>query len=163
LKILFTGLIGPIILLLIIFYTLPSKANDFDCLVEAVYYEARSESFIGQVAVANVILERVRNDNYPNTICGVVHQGRLLNNRIVRNRCQFSYYCDGKTEKMNDYSALLNVINVTGLVLEGIQLEKTVGATHYHTNYVRPLWSITGRLKKLGAVGTHIFYVDKEK
>ena len=94
-KTLFAGLLGPIILLLIIFYSSSSKANDVDCLVEAIYYEARSEKLIPKIAVANVILQRVKDKRYPSTICGVVHQGKKKNGRMVRNRCQFSYYCDG--------------------------------------------------------------------
>ena len=58
---------------MVIFYSLPSKSNDLDCLVEAVYYEARSEGVIPKIAVANVILQRVKSKKYPSTICEVVH------------------------------------------------------------------------------------------
>ena len=161
-KTLFTGLFGPIILLLIIFYSLPSKANDLDCLVEAIYYEARSEGVIPKIAVANVILQRVKDKRYPSTICEVVHQGKKRNGRMVRNRCQFSYYCDGKEERIKDYTSLIEVMDVASLVLEGILLERTQGATHYHAYYVKPRWAIkTKRFKNLGRVGAHIFYIDK--
>ena len=160
-KTLFAGLLGPIILLLIIFYSLPSKANDLDCLIEAVYYEARSEGTIPKIAVANVILQRVKDVRYPNTICEVVHQGKHRNGRIIRNKCQFSYYCDGKKEKEKDYTSLLDVVNIADLVLEGILLERTLGATHYHAYYVRPRWAMKKRFKELARVGSHIFYIDK--
>ena len=143
------------------FYTLPSKANDLDCLVEAVYYEARSEGIIPKIAVANVILQRVKSKQYPSTICEVVHQGKHRNGRMIRNRCQFSYYCDGKKEKVKDYTSLLEVLDVASLVLEGVLLERTQGATHYHAYYVKPRWSIKKRFKNLGRVGAHIFYIDK--
>jgi len=158
LKILFTGLFFPIILLLIIFYSLPSKANDLDCLVEAVYYEARSEGIIPKIAVANVILQRVKDKRYPSTICEVVHQGKKRNGRMIRNRCQFSYYCDGKKERVKDYTSLLEVLDVASLVLEGVLLERTQGATHYHASYVSPSW--TNSMERLEQIGTHIFYVD---
>ena len=162
-KTLFAGLFGPIILLLIIFYSLPSKANGLDCLVEAVYHEARSENMISQIAVANVILQRVRDDRYPDEICEVVHQAKKWKGRIIRNKCQFSYYCDGKAERMKDYASLVRAVNLSSLVLQGVMLYKTMGATHYHAYYVRPYWAMKKRFKKLGRVGSHIFYIDKGK
>ena len=150
-----------LIILVVIFYTLPSKANDLDCLVEAVYYEARSEGVIPKIAVANVILQRVKSKRYPSTICEVVHQGKHSNGRIIRNKCQFSYYCDGKKERVKDYTSLIEVLDVASLVLEGVLLERTQGATHYHAYYVKPRWSINKRFKNLGRVGAHIFYLDK--
>jgi len=140
-----------------------AKANDLDCLVEAVYYEARSEGIIPKIAVANVILQRVKDNRYPSTICEVVHQGQKRNGRMIRNKCQFSYYCDGRKERVKDYTSLLEVLDVASLVLEGVLLERTQGATHYHAYYVKPRWSSKKRFKNLGRVGAHIFYVDKGK
>ena len=150
-----------LIILVVIFYSLPSKSNDLDCLVEAVYYEARSEGIVPKIAVANVILQRVKSKKYPSTICEVVHQGKHNNGRIIRNKCQFSYYCDGKKERVKDYTSLLEVLDVASLVLEGVLLERTQGATHYHAYYVKPRWSGSKRFKNLGRVGAHIFYLDK--
>ena len=154
-----------LLILIILFFNLrlaEAKANDLDCLIEAIYYEARSEKLIPKIAVANVILQRVKDKRYPSTICGVVHQGKKRNGRMIRNRCQFSYYCDGKEEKIKDYTSLLEVMDVASLVLEGILLERTQGATHYHAYYVKPRWAIkTKRFKNLGRVGAHIFYIDK--
>ena len=77
------------------------KASELNCLVEAVYYEARSEPLIAQLAVANVVLERVRDERFPNTICEVVHQGRYnRKGHPIRHKCMFSYWCDGKPERM---------------------------------------------------------------
>ena len=70
------------VVLTVILYSLPSKSNDLDCLVEAVYYEARSEGVIPKIAVANVILQRVKSKQYPSTICEVVHQGKHSRGRI---------------------------------------------------------------------------------
>ena len=68
-----------------------SKADELACLSEAVYFESRSESFIAQLAVANVVLTRKESSKYPNTICGVVHQAKRFKGKIIRNRCQFCY------------------------------------------------------------------------
>jgi len=155
-----------LLILIILFFNLrmaEAKANDLDCLVEAVYYEARSEGIIPKIAVANVILQRVKDNRYPSTICEVVHQGKKRNGRMIRNKCQFSYYCDGRKERVKDYTSLLEVLDVASLVLEGVLLERTQGATHYHAYYVKPRWSSKKRFKNLGRVGAHIFYVDKGK
>ena len=69
----------------------PSQADEMECLTEAVYFEARSEPFIGQLAVANVIMERVRSSEFPNTVCSVVHDAAEWNGVPIRNRCAFSY------------------------------------------------------------------------
>ena len=154
-----------LILLTMLFIASASYAEDneeYHCLVEAIYYEARSENIISKIAVANVILQRVKDKRYPSTICEVVHQGKKRNGRMIRNSCQFSYYCDGKEERIKDYTSLLEVLDVASLVLEGVLLERTQGATHYHAYYVKPRWSIkTKRFKNLGRVGAHIFYIDK--
>ena len=140
-----------------------SKANELACLSEAVYFEARSESFLAQLAVANVVIERVKSRSYPNTICDVVHQGKYINGKPIRNKCQFSYWCDGKPEKFNDMEALYKSMEVASMVFQGIVLKQTMGATHYHASYVRPFWSLSSRFKLLEQVGTHLFYIDIKK
>ena len=151
-----------VILLTLLTWTSPAKADEFNCLVEAVYHEARSEDLIPMLAVANVILTRKESSNFPDTICKVVHQGRYWKGNPIRDKCQFSYFCDGKEERIKDYTSLLEVLDVASLVLEGVLLERTQGATHYHAYYVKPRWSIKKkRFKNLGRVGAHIFYVDK--
>ena len=135
------------------------ESNQLDCLVEAIYHEARSESFGGQLAVDNVILERVKRVKYPSTICEVVHAGNYWEGHIIRNKCSFSYYCDGKKEwDTIDLKALQKAYDVAVLALEGGMVESTLGATHYHASYVTPKWSYT--LERLGQIGHHIFYVD---
>jgi len=153
-----------VIMMAFILTTNTSKASEYDieCMVEAIYHEARSERFIDQIAVGNVILQRVKDKRYPNTVCDVVHQAKKWKGKLIRNKCQFSYYCDGKKEKVKDYTSLLEVLDVASLVLEGVLLERTQGATHYHAYYVKPRWAIkTKRFKNLGRVGAHIFYIDK--
>ena len=137
-----------------------AKANNFNCLVEAIYHEARSEETVSQLAVANVILTRVESSNFPDTICKVVHQGRYWKKNPVRNKCHFSYWCDGKSERMKNFKALKKVLSVAEMALKGVQIKQTLGATHYHAAYVTPSWASDPRFKSLGQVGLHIFYID---
>ncbi len=136
------------------------KADDFDCLVEALYHEARSENIIPMLAVANVILNRVKHKKFPNTICKVVHQGKYWKGNPVRDRCHFSYWCDGRPEKFTDITGLIKSINVAEMSLKGIQVRQTSQATHYHAYYVTPKWASNSAFKVLGQLGTHIFYLD---
>ena len=74
---------------------------------EAIYFEARGESIVGQIAVGNVALNRVHSKRFPNTVCKVVHQGVTYKGHMIRNKCQFSYYCDGRPEKIKDAEAFV--------------------------------------------------------
>ena len=136
------------------------KADDLSCLSEAVYFEARSESFVAQLAVANVILERVSSEKYPDDICSVVHQSRKWKGKPIRNKCQFSYWCDGKPETIANVDAYQQSVNASELALQGVILAQTDGATHYHAAYVVPYWATDDSFITLGQVGNHIFYVD---
>ena len=147
---------------LVIFFLLISttKADDFDCLVEALYHEARSESLLGMLSVANVILTRKESSTFPNTICKVVHQGKYWKDNPVRDKCHFSYWCDGRPERFTDIAGLIKSINVAEMSLKGIQIKQAVGATHYHASYVTPGWASDPNFKSLGQIGTHVFYID---
>ena len=137
-----------------------AKADDFNCLVEALYHEARSESFIGMISVANVVLTRKESSNFPNTICKVVHQGKYWKGNPIKDKCQFSYWCDGTPERFIDIEGLIKSLNVAEMSLNGIQIKQTVGATHYHASYVTPGWASDPNFKSLGQIGTHVFYID---
>ena len=151
-----------IIILGMIFFSSIAYAEEdkeLKCLAEAVYHEARSESFTGQLAVANVIIERANLSKFPNTICKVVHAGKYWKGNIVRNKCAFSYYCDGKKEWSSvEKEALNTAYHVSSLALDGVTLLSTLGATHYHASYVSPSWA--NNMERLEQIGTHIFYVD---
>jgi len=149
-----------ITLITLIMITVSAKAENFDCLVEAVYHEARSESLLAMLSVANVILTRKESSNFPNTICKVVHQGKYWKGNPVRDKCQFSYWCNGKPERYVEVEGLIKSINVSEMALKGIQVKQTVGATHYHANYVTPSWASDPRFKALGSIGKHLFYID---
>jgi spore germination cell wall hydrolase CwlJ-like protein len=123
------------------------------CLAAGIYFEARGESVKGQAAVAQVILNRVRNPTYPNTVCGVVYQ-----NDNWRNRCQFSFACDGIKDRVRSPKHW-NVAEEIALATTAgkIWLKEVGSSTHYHATYVRPPWA--KRMRKVGKIGLHIFYV----
>ncbi|MCX2723747.1 cell wall hydrolase [Roseibium salinum] len=128
------------------------KKKEQLCLAEAIYFEARGESEEGQVAVAQVVLNRVKNPSYPDSICGVVYQ-----NRHKRNRCQFSFACDGIKDRIASPVAWKTAQRLALEVLDGKQYLKMVDAsTHYHATYVSPRWARS--MAKRGQVGEHIFY-----
>ena len=126
--------------------------RQFQCLAEGIYFEARGEPRRGQVAVAQVIMNRVNHDEFPDTICGVVYQ-----NQHWRNRCQFSFACDGIPERVNERGSWDVAEGVARQVLEGRNLIDTIEeSTHYHATYVRPRWA--PRMIRLDRIGLHIFY-----
>jgi|TARA_R100001163_G_scaffold7619_1_gene7937 spore germination cell wall hydrolase CwlJ-like protein len=140
--------------------SITAKADELSCLAEAVYFEARSEPFVAQLAVANVILTRVDSHRYPDNICDVVHQSKKWKGKPIRNKCQFSYWCDGKPETIANVDAYQQSVSAAELALQGAVLSHTGGATHYHAAYVTPYWSVDEDFMVLGQVGSHIFYVD---
>ena len=128
------------------------------CLALNVYHEARDQPFIGQVAVAQVVMNRVYDDRYPDTVCEVVTQGPTYSWKPdfpVRHRCQFSWYCDGLSDKPKDEIAWLNSLEVAEKVYYGLT-DTVKGATHYHSVKVDPWWA---KYKvKVRQIGDHIFY-----
>ena len=123
-----------------------------ECLSRAIYFEARSESELGQLAVAKVILNRVKSPHYPNSICGVVYQGA---NRP--NSCQFSFACDGNADKPKYGAPWREAKSLAKRAMSGKnQLKVIATATHYHADYVKPKWA--GAMSRLIKIGSHIFY-----
>jgi len=125
------------------------------CLSTAIYFEARGESYRGQVAVAQVVLNRVKDHRYPDTICGVVFQ-----NQNRRNACQFSFACDGIPETVNDRKSWTQAEDIARRYTDGeLYLAEVGDATHYHATYVRPAWA--PRMQKVTQIGLHVFYKFK--
>lgn len=134
-------------------------ATERTCLAEAIYFEARSEPVRGQKAVAEVVLNRVASRFYPDTICGVVYQGAAEARARGKVNCQFSFACDGSTERWTPVGELwTQARDLAAIALDAGFAPQTRGATHYHTNYVRPGWS--RRLRRTTTIGTHKFYLD---
>ncbi|MEH6663792.1 MAG: cell wall hydrolase [Brevundimonas sp.] len=121
------------------------------CLSQAVYYEAALESTLGQEAVAQVVLNRVRDPNYPNTVCGVVFEGAERNTG-----CQFSFTCDGALSQAPVDWAWRRAQAVAERALAGHVAAEVGTATHYHADYVHPWWAPT--VTKIRQIGAHIFY-----
>lgn len=129
------------------------QARELNCLAETIYYEARSESRAGQIAVAEVVLNRVRHPLYPNSICGVVYQGAEDGSG-----CQFTFACDGSMNRSPRGRAWANAERIAAHAMLGFDDggSATGNATHYHTVAVNPIWSAT--LVRTGQVGSHVFY-----
>lgn len=128
-----------------------SGDNHWQCLSEALYFEARGETVKGQFAVAEVILNRVKSARFPDNVCGVINQGTGK-----RYQCQFTYTCDGHAETIREPQAFERVAKVARAVLDGAAGPLTKGATHYHTTAVSPAWSRT--YTRTARIGVHIFY-----
>lgn len=126
----------------------PTGDAQWECLTQAIYFEARGESLEGQIAVAEVILNRADSPLYPRTVCGVVKQRG-------GGGCQFSYVCRGTT-KMREKTARDLAGRIARAMLDGAPRVLTDGATHFHTRGVKPSWS--KRFAKTAAIGSHLFY-----
>ncbi|MCC5974980.1 MAG: cell wall hydrolase [Rubellimicrobium sp.] len=122
-----------------------------ECLTEALYFEARGESRRGQIAVAEVILNRVQSPSYPGSVCGVIAQGDYR-----QSSCQFSYRCDGRPIRYREHAALAQVRDVAQFMLSGADTNVTNGATHFHGRGVNPSWA--ARFPRTASIGAHHFY-----
>jgi len=123
------------------------------CLSVMVYFEARDQSFRGQIAVAQVALERVVSGRYPDNVCDVVKQGPLSG---VGDECQFSFYCDGKSDTPRDQVAYRTATRAAWLAMAGIVPQMTHRASHYHAARVSPDWA-WGETPTV-VIGEHKFY-----
>ena len=124
-----------------------------------IYHEAKNQSMLGQFAVAQVVMNRVEDSRFPDTVCEVVKQGLTYRNgKVVIGKCQFSWYCDGKSDEPNrNRKAWSNAIRHASIIMtETINIDVTDGATHYHASYVRPAWAKTK--KRTTRIDKHIFY-----
>lgn len=128
-----------------------SGGAQWQCLAEALYFEARGESVKGLFAVAEVILNRVDDRRYPNSVCGVINQGTGR-----KYACQFTYTCDGKPEHINEPRAWERIGKVAKIMVNGADRPLTEGATHYHTRAVNPSWARV--FPRTATVGFHHFY-----
>ena len=128
-----------------------------DCLAQAIYHEARGESEVGQLAVANVIVNRARSGKFPSTLCGVIYQ----NADKGYHRCQFTFACDGRTDAPGERRAWARSAALAEDVYAEFALGEAVGAVpgsalYYHTTNVRPNWANT--YSAVAQIGSHIFY-----
>jgi len=148
------------------------KSDSVKCLALNMYHEARGQGSAGLLGVSSVVLNRVRDKRFPNTICEVVYQGPTRESwktrqtpdpndatfYPIKHRCQFSWYCDGKSDEPRNkkvYQRLLTIAH--SIVYNNVSfIDITDGATHYHADYVKPAWA---KVKtRTTRIGNHIFY-----
>jgi hypothetical protein len=128
-----------------------AQARALDCLTSAVYYEAGSEGSEGEKAVAQVVLNRVRNVAFPSSVCDVVYQGSTR-----ATGCQFTFTCDGSLARRPSIDGWARARKIAQAALTGVVYAPAGYATHYHADYVVPYWASS--LAKNAVVGAHIFY-----
>jgi spore germination cell wall hydrolase CwlJ-like protein len=146
------------------------------CLALNIYYESRSDNIAGMAAVSDVVLNRVESTVYPNTVCDVIKQAKMKESWKtkqfpdlddserkyipIRNRCQFSWFCDGKADKPASGDSWNKAQTIAYRMLEYNYLRGiSEGATHYHATYVDPKWN--DNMLLVGRIGLHIFYVQR--
>ena len=136
------------------------NSEELECMSKNIYFEAAMESTAGKLAVAQVTMNRVRSHHYPNTVCKVITQGRHYKNGFpVKDRCQFSWYCDGKLDDPPTTGSMWRASQeIAKYVLTTPDLKDiTDGATHYHADYISsPRWANPRR--RTVEIDTHIFY-----
>ena len=141
------------------------KSEAVECLALNMYHEARGQGTAGELAVTTVVMNRVNDSRFPNTICGVVKQGPTRPSwkdpKIlfpIKHKCQFSWYCDGKSDKPRNKKTYKKMLDFADAILSNklLYLDITDGATHYHADYVNPSWAKTKT--KTVEIQDHIFY-----
>ena len=138
--------------------TAKERERQLDCLAINIYREAGYEPFEGKVAVAQVTMNRVKDGRFGKDVCGVVYQKNVVMEKVV---CQFSWACDAvhKNRPVNKAAYNESYEVAKKVLLEGFQLSVLKDALYYHATYVNPRWS----LDKIGQIGQHIFYKQREK
>ena len=130
------------------------------CMALNMYHEAKNQSMLGQIAVGQVVMNRVEDKRFPDNVCDVVTEAVTYKgtDKPVLHKCQFSWYCDGQKDEPDlDSKEWWDAKEYASIVLSGtIMLDVTEGATHYHATYVRPAWAKTK--KKTTRIDRHIFY-----
>ena len=146
--------------------------NPAICLANNIYHEASTQPDAGQVAVGLVVLNRVKDSRYPNSICEVVYDARMTESWKTkqfpdlpdhqrkyypkRHQCQFSWYCDGKSDKIKQIKAYKQILSLSQILIDQDMIDITSGATHYHAYYVSPAWA--QKKKRTTKIEDHIFY-----
>ena len=131
------------------------------CLAQNIYFESGNQSTAGKIAVANVVMNRVKMREYPNDVCEVIYQGPMRVNWKgnvvpVKHRCQFSWYCDGKSDEPVDSKTWNKALKIAAGVLSGAIPDITEGSSHYHATFVHPEWA--DNLQHVTTIDDHIFY-----
>ena len=134
----------------------PASPDQAQCLATVLYFEARGESRLGPLAVAQVVLNRTENRSFPKTICGVVYQ-----DADKLHRCQFSFACDGIPDRIVDRAAWRQAQAMARTIIadpDQVVLADVGNATHYHATYVTPAWA--HYMRRVDMIGHHVFYAS---
>jgi spore germination cell wall hydrolase CwlJ-like protein len=168
------GLRFILLLFSVVISTNALAETDLECMSKNIYFEGQNQSFAGQLSIGLVVLNRVKDTRFPNSVCEVIYEGPIKESwrtkvnlslpdtkRIyypIRHRCQFSWYCDGKPDEIKDSNTYAKIEYVASLLLdENITVKDiTEGATHYHAYYVAPDWGKDH--VKILQIDDHIFY-----
>jgi len=149
----------------LLFVSFSLKASDENgeafCLAQNIYFESGNQPMVGKIAVSHVVLNRVESDLYPDTICDVIYQAKYRENWLgnmvpIRNQCQFSWYCDGKSDDPVDSKTWIASMQLARRIIQGEWSDITEGATHYHADYTVPYWASS--LNRTTTIDNHIFY-----
>ena len=137
--------------------------DDIECMALNIYHEARNESLAGQVAVAQVVMNRKDHASYPDTVCDVVKQGPTYitgDGTVIpkRHKCQFSWFCDGRADEASNMHAWRESVTIANAVLDGIYPDIVEGSLWYHADYVSPYWR--RGVKYVTQIDRHIFYSE---
>lgn len=130
---------------------------DLHCLAQNIYFEARGEPMVGKVAVGHVVLNRAADRRWPRRVCSVIKQGGYKK----RHRCQFSWWCDGRSDQPVNRVAWKESLHVAKMIKMGVANDPTNGALWYHAVSVMPAWA--KKLDRYARIGQHIFYTDPKR
>ena len=152
-----------LLILLLICYTSYAEEPNEDriCLAKNIYFEAGNQPLAGRLAVAHVTLNRVIDQQFPNSICEVIYQASWHENWKgdmvpTLGQCQFSWFCDGKSDEPTDSKTWIESLEVASKLLLIRPLDITEGALWYHADYSKPYWS--DYLKRTVTIENHLFY-----
>ena len=150
------------LLLFLILFTGKLFADDERyCMAQNIYFESANQSFAGKLAVGHVVINRVRDEQFPNNVCDVIYQAKTRinwkgNEVPIRNQCQFSWYCDGKSDEPVDSKTWMTSLYIADLLLEVGYRDITEGALYYHADYIHPYWADV--LEHVVTIDNHLFY-----
>ena len=144
-----------------VFASEEEETYDRYCMAQNIYFEAANQSFAGKLAVAHVVINRMEDLQFPNTVCSVIYQAKTYTNWKgnevpIRNQCQFSWYCDGKSDEPVDSKTWIKSLYIADLALTGEYKDITEGSLWYHADYILPYWA--DQLEYVTQIDDHIFY-----
>lgn len=142
-------------------YGSQEESYDRYCMAQNIYFEAANQSFAGKLAVAHVVMNRVDDLQFPNEVCDVIYQAKTRinwqgNEVPIRNQCQFSWYCDGKSDEPVDSKTWIKSLYIADLALTEKYPDITEGSLYYHADFIYPYWA--DELKHVVTIDNHLFY-----